>query len=112
MTRFDDYVPAGVIPATLLAFDDGFAIDEQATRDHLRDVAGIDGISAIAVNAHASEVHACTFDEQRRVLDLTMEEIGDFLGITRERVRQIKEKALLRLRHASRARFLETFIDQ
>ena len=32
------------------------------------------------------------------------------LGITRERVRQIKEKALLRLRHASRARFLETFI--
>jgi RNA polymerase primary sigma factor len=32
------------------------------------------------------------------------------LGITRERVRQIKEKALVRLRHASRARFLETFI--
>ena len=79
MPRFNDYVPAGVIPATLLAFDDEFAIDEQATRDHLRDVAEIDGISAIAVNAHASEVHACTFEEQRRVLDLTMEEIGDFL---------------------------------
>ena len=81
MPRFDDYVPAGVIPATLLAFDDEFAIDEQATRDHLRDVAEIDGISAIAINAHASEVHACTFDEQRRVLDLTMEEIGDFLPV-------------------------------
>ena len=43
---------------------------------------------------------------------MTLEEIGSLLGITRERVRQIKEKALLRLRHASRARFLETFIDQ
>jgi len=40
----------------------------------------------------------------------TLEEIGSLLGITRERVRQIKEKALLRLRHASRARFLETFM--
>ncbi len=40
---------------------------------------------------------------------MTLEEIGAILGITRERVRQIKEKALLRLRHASRARFLETF---
>jgi RNA polymerase primary sigma factor len=42
---------------------------------------------------------------------MTLEEIGALLGITRERVRQIKEKALLRLRHASRARFLETFMS-
>ncbi len=42
---------------------------------------------------------------------MTLEEIGALLGITRERVRQIKEKALLRLRHASRARFLETFFN-
>jgi RNA polymerase primary sigma factor len=41
---------------------------------------------------------------------MTLEEIGSMLGITRERVRQIKEKALLRLRHASRARFLETYM--
>jgi RNA polymerase primary sigma factor len=41
---------------------------------------------------------------------MTLEQIGAILGITRERVRQIKEKALVRLRHASRARFLETFI--
>ena len=40
---------------------------------------------------------------------MTLEEIGEILGITRERVRQIKEKALVRLRHASRARFLETY---
>jgi len=42
---------------------------------------------------------------------MTLEEIGSLLGITRERVRQIKERALVRLRHASRARFLETFMD-
>ncbi len=40
---------------------------------------------------------------------MTLDEIGTLLGITRERVRQVKEKALIRLRHASRARFLETF---
>jgi RNA polymerase primary sigma factor len=41
---------------------------------------------------------------------MTLEEIGEQFGITRERVRQIKERALLRLRHQSRARFLETFL--
>ena len=42
---------------------------------------------------------------------LTLVQIGERFGITRERVRQIKEKALLRLRHQSRARFLETFLQ-
>jgi RNA polymerase primary sigma factor len=41
---------------------------------------------------------------------LTLEEIGERLGITRERVRQIKEKALSRLRHISRARALESYL--
>jgi RNA polymerase primary sigma factor len=41
---------------------------------------------------------------------MTLEEIGAMLGITRERVRQIKEKALSRLRHVSRARALESFL--
>ncbi len=42
---------------------------------------------------------------------MTLEEIGGMMGITRERVRQIKEKALARLRHASRARALESFLQ-
>jgi RNA polymerase primary sigma factor len=41
---------------------------------------------------------------------MTLEEIGSLLGITRERVRQIKEKALSRLRHVSRARALESYL--
>src|SRR5690606_35072569 len=43
---------------------------------------------------------------------MTLDEIGALLGITRERVRQIKEQALVRRRPASRLRFLETFMKQ
>ncbi|MDX2193157.1 MAG: sigma-70 family RNA polymerase sigma factor [Gemmatimonadales bacterium] len=41
---------------------------------------------------------------------MTLEEIGSMMGITRERVRQIKEKALSRLRHVSRAKALDSFL--
>jgi len=41
----------------------------------------------------------------------TLEEIGAMLGITRERVRQIKEKALQRLRHQGHAAMLEAFLS-
>src|SRR5881396_444225 len=68
-----EYVPAGVIPAVLLPFHDDLSIDEASYRAHLRDVAAVEGVSAITVNAHASEVASCSFDEQRRVLELTQE---------------------------------------
>ncbi len=41
---------------------------------------------------------------------LTLEEIGVRFKLTRERVRQIKEKAIRRLRHASRSRLLRTYL--
>ena len=68
--------PAGVIPAVLLPFNEDLSIDERSYRAHLRDVAAVDGVSAITVNAHASEVASCTFDEQRRVLEISKEELG------------------------------------
>src|SRR6185503_18962139 len=71
------YVPAGVIPAVLLPFHDDLSIDEVSYRGHLRDVAAVEGISAITVNAHASEVASCSFDEQRRVLRMSKDELGD-----------------------------------
>ena len=40
----------------------------------------------------------------------TLEEIGEMLGITRERVRQIKERALVQLRHAGDVHALEAFL--
>jgi 4-hydroxy-tetrahydrodipicolinate synthase len=70
------YVPAGVIPAVLLPFHDDLSIDEASYRAHLRDVAAVEGLSAITVNAHASEVASCTFDEQRRVLEISKDELG------------------------------------
>jgi len=76
MPRHRDYLPQGVIPAVLLPFQDDFSIDEPSYRAHLRDVAAVKGISAITTNAHASEVASCTFDEQRRVLEITQDEIG------------------------------------
>ncbi len=44
------------------------------------------------------------------VRSLTLEEIGDHLNLTRERVRQLKERAIHRLRHATRAHLLRTFL--
>jgi RNA polymerase primary sigma factor len=43
---------------------------------------------------------------------LTMEEIGAKFDLTRERVRQIKEKAIRRLRHSSRSRLLKAYLGQ
>ena len=42
---------------------------------------------------------------------MTLEQVGSVLGITRERVRQIKEKAFSRLRHVSRSRALQSFLN-
>src|SRR2546427_12915937 len=75
MPRHASYIPHGVIPAVLLPFDNDLAIDEAALRKHLREVAATDGISAITVNAHSTEVASCTFDEQRRVLEIARDEI-------------------------------------
>lgn len=41
---------------------------------------------------------------------LTLEEIGEKFNLTRERVRQIKEKAIRRLRHASRSKALRAYL--
>src|SRR5688572_8111455 len=70
------FVPAGVIPAVLLPFHEDLSIDEASYRAHLRDVASVEGISAITVNAHASEVASCSFDEQRRVLEISKDQLG------------------------------------
>ena len=81
MPRHASYVPHGVIPAVLLPFDNDFAIDEASFRAHLRDVTGTQGLSAITLNAHSTEVSSCTFDEQKRVLEIAQDEIGGSMPI-------------------------------
>ncbi len=43
-------------------------------------------------------------------VEMTLEEIGDKFGLTRERVRQIKEKAVRRLRHSARSKTLKAYL--
>jgi 4-hydroxy-tetrahydrodipicolinate synthase len=76
MPRFKNYLPHGVIPAALLPFHEDLSIDAASYRSHLRDLASVEGISAITINAHASEVASCSFDEQKTVLEITQDEIG------------------------------------
>ena len=81
MPRHAHYVPDGVIPAVLLPFFDDLSIDEKSFRKHLRDVAATEGISAITINAHSTEVASCSFEEQRRVLAIAQDEIGGRLPL-------------------------------
>ena len=81
MPRHKNYLPRGVIPAALLPFHEDLSIDAAAYGSHLRDLAAVEGISAITINAHASEVASCGFDEQKYVLELTQDTVGERLPI-------------------------------
>jgi len=81
MPRHVNYVPKGVIPAVLLPFENDLSIDEASFRKHLRDVAAVEGLSAVTINAHSTEVASCTFEEQRRVLEIAQDEIGGRLPL-------------------------------
>ncbi|WP_213738761.1 dihydrodipicolinate synthase family protein [Bradyrhizobium sp. dw_411] len=81
MARFNQFVPQGVIPAVLLPFHDDLSIDEPSFRSHLRDVAAVEGLSAITVNAHSTEVASCTAEEQSRVMEIAADEVGDRLPL-------------------------------
>ena len=67
----------GVIPATLLSFNDDMSINEKESRSHIKSCGLTDGITAITVNGHSSEIHACNFEEQKRILEFSLDEVGD-----------------------------------
>jgi len=81
MPRFATFVPQGVIPAVLLPFNEDLSIDADAFRRHLLDVGMVEGVTALTLNAHSTEVSSCTFDEQRRVLDLALDAVGTRLPV-------------------------------
>ena len=81
MSHSQEFKLEGVIPATLLAFDKDFQINEKASRKHIKECALTDGISAVTVNGHSSEIHACNFEEQKRILSFSLEEVGDFIPV-------------------------------
>jgi RNA polymerase primary sigma factor len=79
---------------------------DAAARDMLRDAIK----NALAVLS----------DREREVLEMrfglvdgkehTLEEVGQFFSVTRERIRQIESKALRKLRHPTRSRHLRDFL--
>ncbi|MCW2839504.1 MAG: dihydrodipicolinate synthase [Aeromicrobium sp.] len=71
----------GVIPACLMPFDADLEIDEANLRRHVAALAAVDGVDAITVNAHASEVATLTAAEQRRVLEIVRDEVGGTASI-------------------------------
>ena len=81
MARQTKWNPEGVIPAVLLPFHEDLSIDEVSFRAHLRDVAAVEGLSAITINAHSTEVASCSFEEQKRVLAIAKDEVGAKLPI-------------------------------
>lgn len=66
----------GVIPAHLLPFTADLEIDEANLRRHVRALLDVEGVAGITTNAHAAEVATLTADEQRRQLDIVLEEAG------------------------------------
>ncbi len=72
-----NYDCSGVIPACLLPLHDDLSIDEKSYRKHIREVGSTRGVAALTVNGHASEVSSCTFEEQEKLLDLALAEVGD-----------------------------------
>lgn len=75
MSDTNRYSPHGVIPACLMPFTADFEINERAYRAHLQDIVSVDGITGIAINGHAAEVHALTIEEQHRAVVVTKEEL-------------------------------------
>lgn len=89
-----------------LADEDSLAPDEQAFERALADTVA----ESLAVLKERERRILCLYFGLDGDDPMTLEEIGTRTGITRERVRQIKEKALSRLRHVSQARALESFL--
>ena len=102
-------------------FDEG---DERNLLDTLADThlsSPDEELLAESAQAHVNVVLDSLDDRERYIISryfgldgqeaLTLDQIGDLLGVTRERIRQIKERALGRLRHPSRCQLLKALID-
>jgi len=81
----------------------------------------LEAASGAVLQVEVSDILDTLSARERRIIQLrfglldgnqlTLEEVGKRLGITRERVRQIEAKALRRLRHHSRSKKLDDFLE-
>lgn len=97
--------------------------EENSLLDVLSDVNASNPESEMMAESLVQEVQRCLSTLTKRESDvislyfglsqkqaMTLEEIGDKFHLTRERVRQIKEKATRRLRHAAKSRVLKSYL--
>src|SRR3989344_2205686 len=92
--------------------------------DFIRDetqLSPVDAASKQLLKDHLDEVLATLSDREAKVLKLrfglegnkqmTLEEVGKVFGVTRERIRQIEAKALRKLKHPSRRKKLQDYLE-
>jgi RNA polymerase primary sigma factor len=97
--------------------------DSSQLGDFIEDVDALEPMDAAAREMLREQVKnalAVLSDREREVLEMrfglldgkdhTLEEVGQYFNVTRERIRQIEAKALRKLRHPTRSRFLRDYL--
>ncbi|MBU46314.1 MAG: hypothetical protein CMD28_02695 [Flavobacteriales bacterium] len=106
------YFPQNIIGLNqIFSRDIAFAIEDKLVLPNIIDARRneVDAIEEILSQIEEKDVIKMYFGIDREYA-LTLNEIGEEFGLTRERVRQIKEKAVRRLKQTSRSKILKTYL--
>jgi len=122
----DEVLSTMRIPNTHVSLDDTLSDDaeDHSYMEYLEDENAVQPDVHAYVSALSEDLDKAlaTLTERERTImtlyyglggaePMTLEDIGKRIGLTRERIRQIKEQAIERLRHHSRSKFLEAYIE-
>ena len=122
----EEVVETMKIANTHVSLDDPYSNDkdDNALVDYLTDDDQVPPDEGTYTNALSEDMERAldTLTEREKLIltmyfglsgedPLTLEEIGKKMKLTRERIRQVKEKAIQRLRHSTRAKFLKGYVD-
>ena len=121
----DEVLDALLSARTVRSLDETFEEDDERSlmnvlSDHTQDTPDADVLRESA-NSQLEEILSGLDERELRIIRLyfgldgnealTLEQIGGLMGLTRERVRQLKERALSKLRHPARYQILQSLVD-